>query len=180
MYFSLLTAQTRPSSVYFLRRLIDLLPPTLFGLLHSQTDSKFNLCGSVSQDKNDALSCLLWAVELLFSRLSHFPFVVVLLYDGVDFGGGGKGRSQILLHSLKSSGWYNRPPLQRPPCCATLDIIRRRKRCNLQKARQSVVEQLLQTDTYTITSAGRCPCSFLHSLMFRHVVRKCYCRVLAS
>lgn len=42
--------------------------------------SKVNLCGFVSQDKNERymLSCLLWAVELLFRSLSHFLFVVPL------------------------------------------------------------------------------------------------------
>lgn len=165
--------------------------------------SKVNLCGFVSQDKNERymLSCLLWAVELLFRSLSHFLFVVPL---------GGQKKKVLTLGWVgckkRCSAWRKAADAVEHLCWAQrsgkkpLDYLTQqqlrcklhssshrragcegrsgaikcnlvRKQCNLQKAMQTVVEQ------HSITPAGRCPCSFLHFLLFRQI-KKCYCWVL--
>lgn len=173
--------------------------------------SKFNLYGFVRQDKNKRymLSCLLWAVELLFRSLSHF--LVVLPLGGqqkkcLHWGGrGAKNTSQLEEKQLmQSSTSAERRPVEKKTlehltqqqqlgCKLHSSSHRRagceghsgaikcnlvRKQCNLQKAMQTVVEQPLQTNKHSITPTGRCPCSFLHFLLFRQVVKKCYCWVL--
>lgn len=167
--------------------------------------SKVNLCGFVSQDKNECymLSCLLWAVELLFRSLSHFLFVVPLggqkKQRCLHWGGwGAKNAAQLEVKQLMQwSTSAERREVEKKPldyltqqqlrCKLHSSSHRRagcegrsgaikcnlvRKQCNLQKAMQMVVEQ------HSITPAGKCPCSFLHFLLFRQVVKKCYCWVL--
>lgn len=174
--------------------------------------SKFNLYGFVRQDKNERymLSCLLWAVELLFRSLSHFLFVVPL--------GGQKKVLTLGWAGCKNAAQLKEKQLMQASTSAERRAVEKKALEHLTQQQQQLGCKLHSSShrragregrsgalnaiwsensaicrkpcrrwlnnhsrpTNTASRpAGRCPCSFPHFLLFRQVVKKCYCWVLA-